>query len=239
MQSDQAVTDARREEIARNLADVRDRIARATTAAGRLTPPDLVVVTKTHPASDIRILADLGVRDIAENRDQEARRKHEECAGLELRWHMIGQVQRKKASSVVTWAGIVETVDRLELAEALARAARAQGRELEVLVQVSLDEPVRSDRGGCAPEDLAMLADQVRALDGLRLRGIMAVAPYPGDPDRAFERLDHLVQQLRARIPDLDVVSAGMSGDLETAIAHGATQVRIGGSILGARPLVQ
>lgn len=84
-----------------------------------------------------------------------------------------------------------------------------------------------------------MLADQVRALDGLRLRGIMAVAPYPGDPDRAFERLDHLVQQLRARIPDLDVVSAGMSGDLETAIAHGATQVRIGGSILGARPLVQ
>lgn len=239
MTGDQASSNARRAEIARNLADVRERIARATTAAGRTTPPDLVVVTKTHPASDIEILADLGVRDIAENRDQEARRKHEECAGLDLRWHMIGQVQRKKAPSVVTWAGIVETVDRLELAEALARAARAQGRELEVLVQVSLDEPVRSDRGGCAPEDLGALVDQVCALDGLRLRGVMAVAPFPGDPDRAFERLEDLVQLLQARTPGLEVVSAGMSGDLEAAIAHGATQVRIGGSILGARPLVQ
>jgi uncharacterized pyridoxal phosphate-containing UPF0001 family protein len=108
-----------------------------------------------------------------------------------------------------------------------------------VLVQVSLDEPVRGDRGGCAPEDLGVLADQVCALEGLRLRGVMAVAPYPGDPERAFGRLGHLVEQLRTQIPGLDVVSAGMSGDLETAIAHGATQVRIGGSILGARPLVQ
>lgn len=229
----------RRQVIAGNLAEVHERIDRATRAAGRAVPPDLVVVTKTYPVSDIEILAELGVRDVAENRDQEARQKFGECSGLGLRWHMIGQVQRKKASSVVAWAHIVETVDRPELADALARAAQARGIPTDVLVQVSLDEPVRSDRGGCPPEALASLIDRVRELDGLALRGVMAVAPHPGDPDRAFARLETMVADLRSRLPGLEVVSAGMSGDLEQAIAHGATQVRVGGSILGARPPVQ
>ncbi len=229
----------RREEISRNLTDVYARISAATTAAGRATAPDLVVVTKTFPSSDVAILAELGVREVAENRDQEARRKFEECAGLDLRWHMIGQVQRKKAASVAGWADLVETVDRPELAEALDKAAQTRGSLLEVLVQVSLDVPVRSDRGGCPPADLMHLAEFVGSREGLRLRGVMAVAPYLGDPEEAFDRLRSLVEGLRSRIPGIDVVSAGMSGDLEAAIAHGATQVRVGGSILGARPLVQ
>ncbi len=231
--------DERRDEISRNLTDVHARISAATSAAGRDTAPDLVVVTKTFPSSDVAILAELGVREVAENRDQEARRKFEECAGLDLRWHMIGQVQRKKAASVAGWADLVETVDRPELAEALDKAAQNRGSLLEVLVQVSLDVPVRSDRGGCPPADLMHLAEFVGSREGLRLRGVMAVAPYLGDPEEAFDRLRSLVEGLRSRIPGIDVVSAGMSGDLEAAIAHGATQVRVGGSILGARPLVQ
>ena len=231
--------DARRAEIALNLAEVQDRIAAATVVAGRTVAPELVVVTKTFPATDIAILADLGIRDVAENRDQEARRKFDECAGLDLRWHMIGQVQRKKASSVLTWADIVETVDRSELADSLDRAATTLGKTVDVLLQVSLDEPFRDDRGGCRPADLEALADHVMSLEALNLRGVMAVAPYPGDPDRAFDRLATFIDALRVTIPGLDIISAGMSGDLEAAIAHGATQVRIGGSILGARPLVQ
>jgi pyridoxal phosphate enzyme (YggS family) len=231
--------DARRAEIALNLVEVQDRIAAATVAAGRTVAPDLVVVTKTFPATDIAILAELGVRDVGENRDQEARRKFDECAGLDLRWHMIGQVQRKKASSVLAWADIVETIDRSELADSLDRAATTLSRTVDVLLQVSLDEPFRDDRGGCRPVDLEALADHVMSLDALKVRGVMAVAPYPGDPDRAFDRLAILIDALRTSIPGLDIISAGMSGDLESAIAHGATQVRIGGSILGARPLVQ
>ena len=231
--------DARRSEIAHNLAEVQARIAAATVRAGREVQPQLVVVTKTFPSTDIAILAELGVRDIAENRDQEARRKHEELAGLDMRWHMIGQVQRKKAASVLSWADIIETVDRMELADALNRAAVTLGREVDVLLQVSLDEPFRDDRGGCHPAELEALANHAKSLDALNVRGVMAIAPYPGDPGEAFERLSTMVDALRSTVPDLDIVSAGMSGDLEAAIAHGATQVRIGGSILGARPLVQ
>ena len=232
-------TSARRDEISGNVADVRARIAEATVRAGRLDPPQLVVVTKTYPASDIAILAELGVRDIAENRDQEAKAKFEECRELDLRWHMIGQVQRKKASSVLTWADMVETVDRPELAVALDRAALAQGKVLEVLVQISLDVPIRTDRGGVQLDQLDALVDLVGECPGLSLTGVMAVAPYPGDPDEAFGRLDAVVQRLRSRGCGIEIVSAGMSDDLEAAIAHGTTQVRVGGSILGARPLVQ
>jgi PLP dependent protein len=231
--------DTRRAEIAQNLVEVQNRIAAATVLAGREVPPQLVVVTKTFPATDIAILTELGVRDIAENRDQEARRKFEECSGLDLRWHMIGQVQRKKAASVLSWADLIETVDRPELADSLDRAATTLGRAADVLLQVSLDEPFREDRGGCRPADLEALANHVMALGALKVRGVMAVAPFPGDPDQAFERLAEIVESLRDSVPGLEVISAGMSGDLEAAIAHGATQVRIGGSILGARPLVQ
>src|SRR3954463_14057195 len=139
---------SRREELAANLDATRARIAAACVAAGR--PADdvaLVAVTKTWPASDIRILAELGVRDVGENRDQEARDKHAECADLDLRWHFVGRLQRNKVGSVVSYADVVHSVDRLPLVSALGRAVQSRERPLVALVQVSLD-PAETGRGG-------------------------------------------------------------------------------------------
>jgi hypothetical protein len=232
---------ARREQIRLGLATVRDRIETARLAAGRTDPVDLVVVTKTFPASDVQILAELGVTDVGENRDQEASAKRRSCE-LDppgLRWHMIGRLQRNKATSVARWADVVESVDRAEVALALSRSAQAAGRTLEILVQVALDLPPRPDRGGADPTTVPALAEVVADQPGLELRGVMGVAPFPGDPDEAFERLRHTADGLRTRWPGADQISAGMSGDLESAVRHGATQVRIGGAVLGERPRVQ
>jgi len=229
----------RRDEIERGLIDVRERISRACTAAGRSNDVTLVVVTKTYPASDVRILAELGVRDVGENRHQEAHSKAQECADLGLSWHMIGQLQRNKAAGVVEWANVIETIDRPALAEAVSRAAVAADRPCDVLVQVDLDRPPRPERGGCDPGDVGNLCSHVAGLPGLRLQGLMGVAPYPGDPDEAFARLAGLAQELIGRMPSATVLSAGMSDDLEVAIAHGATHVRVGSAVLGRRPALQ
>jgi hypothetical protein len=197
------------------------------------------VVTKTFPASDVELLAELGVKHVGENRDQEASRKRADVGDVGLTWHMIGQVQRKKANSIARWADVVETVDREQLVDALARAAGSRETPLEVLLQISLDEPPVSERGGARPEDLMFLAERVAGYPQLQLAGVMAVAPHPGDPELAFARLRASAAELNARWPMARSISAGMSGDLEEAIAQGATQVRIGGAILGARPPVE
>lgn len=233
----------RRDEIAAGLAEVRSRIEAARLAAGRTDEVALVVVTKTFPASDVVLLGELGVTDVAENRDQEARAKRVEVdAGADapaLRWHMIGQVQRNKATKVAQWADVVESVDRAELVEPLDRAARATGRVIDVLVQVALDPVYRPDRGGVDPAALMSIAATVAEAGNLHLRGLMGVAPWPGDPDEAFARLQAMSGEVVARWPSAVEVSAGMSGDLEQAVAHGATQVRVGGAILGPRGAVQ
>jgi pyridoxal phosphate enzyme (YggS family) len=235
----------RAEQIAQGLDGIRWRIDAATRAAGRDDHVDLVVVTKTFPASDVQILAGLGVTEVAENRDQEARAKRLEVEqalgdGAAIpRWHMIGQIQRNKANSIARWADVIESVDRLELVPALARAARAADRTLEVLVQVSLDPGARADRGGATDVEAREIAAAVVGAAGLNLTGVMGVAPYPGDPDEAFARLQMLAAQIQATWPAADRISAGMSGDLEQAVARGATQVRVGGAVLGVRPPVQ
>jgi pyridoxal phosphate enzyme (YggS family) len=236
---------SRVEQVEQGLDEVRRRIERAARAAGRTDRVDLVVVTKTFPATDVLILARLGVVDIAENRDQEARTKRhdvESAPGTDqgrLRWHMIGQLQRNKANSVCRWADVVESVDRVELVSALGRAARAANRPMDVMVQVRLDQVERIDRGGAAAGDAMQVAAAVSAEEGLRLLGVMGVAPFPGDPGEAFGRLAAVSAQIRSAWPDARRISAGMSGDLEQAIAQGATQVRVGGAVLGARPPVQ
>ena len=236
-----AQSERRAEQIAAGLAAVRARIDRARAAAGRTDPVHLVVVTKTFPATDVLILGRLGVTDVAENRDQEAKAKRDQCAAADgtLRWHMIGQLQRNKANSVARWADVVESVDRPQLAEALDRAAVAAGRRIEVLIQVALDEVFRRDRGGADPAAVVDLARVVANSEGLDLRGVMGVAPYPGDPAAAFGRLRDVSLAVKAEWPLADRVSAGMSADLEQAIAHGATQVRVGGAVLGQRSYVQ
>lgn len=230
----------RRDEIRDALTRVRRRIDDACVAAQR-APGDvsLLVVTKTFPSSDIAVLAELGCHAVGESRDQEAKAKHAELAPIGLRWHMIGQVQRKKARSIVSWADVVESVDRIPLAQALSAAALAQGRDLEVLIQVSLDAEEAEGRGGCPPGEVPELVETILAAPGLHLGGVMAVAPHPGDPDEAFARLSRVREMVLAAAPEATTVSAGMSDDLEVAIRHGATQVRIGGAILGKRPAIR
>lgn len=227
----------RRAELAANLQQVRDRISRACGAAGRRSDSvTLTAVTKTYPARDVLLLAGLGVTDVGENKDQDASAKAAEvrAAGVRLRWHFVGQLQRNKAKSVCAYADVVESVDSVRLVTALDRAAVATRDEpLEVLIQVSLDgDPAR---GGVAGDDLWRVSDAAASSDGLRLGGLMAVAPLGEEPGRAFARLAELAGQLVAAHPGAGTLSAGMSGDLEAAIRHGATHVRIGTSLLGMR----
>jgi pyridoxal phosphate enzyme (YggS family) len=234
------VTAARLAELEANLAEVRGRIAAAEAAAGRAAGSvRLVVVTKTWPASDVRLLAGLGITDVAENRDQEARPKAAECADLTLRWHFVGQLQRNKARHVVSYADVVESVDRPELVHALDRGATESGRTVDVLLQVDLADPPEPHRGGVVPADLAALADLVAGCAALRLRGLMSVAPLGVDPRAAFGRLAVVAADLRRDHPEAVVLSAGMSQDLEEAVEAGATHVRVGTAVLGGRPALR
>jgi PLP dependent protein len=228
---------ARRDELERNLEEVRDRIARACSAVGR-DPGSvgLTVVTKFFPASDVRLLADLGVTDVGENRHQEAEAKAVECADLGLRWHYIGGLQSNKAAAVARYADVVESLDRVKLVSRLSTGAAGRGSEVEVLLQVSLDPPGADHRAGADPADLPGLAAAVEAAEGLRLAGLMAVAPLGEDPAEAFARLAVVRADLLREHPGADHLSAGMSGDLEQAVAAGATHVRVGSAILGSRP---
>ena len=230
------MNDDRRTELASNLGAVRARIRAAASAAGR-DPGDLtlIAVTKTYPAADIELLADLGVTDIGENRDKEAAEKHAATAALGLRWHFIGQLQRRKCRSVATYADVVHSVDRADLVDALGAAAQAAGRTLDALVQVSLDGPGAGGRGGAEPAATLALAGQIATTPGLRLKGLMAVAPLGTDPQPAYRRLAELSAQVRAEFPGASVLSAGMSGDLESAVKNGATHLRVGTALLGRR----
>ncbi|MBR7744423.1 YggS family pyridoxal phosphate-dependent enzyme [Phycicoccus sp. BSK3Z-2] len=224
----------RRAELAERLERVRARVEAARADAGREDPVTVVAVTKRFPASDLDLLADLGVVDVGENRDQEASAKLPDVARrADLTVHFVGQVQTKKAGSVVGYADVVHSLDRAKLAGALDRAAERHGTVLDVLLQVGLD--TSGERGGVAPDDLGRLADEVGALAHLRLRGLMAVAPREGAPRAAFARLHDLSQRLRADHPEAGWISAGMSGDLEDAVAEGATHLRVGSAILGSR----
>ncbi|WP_027863500.1 YggS family pyridoxal phosphate-dependent enzyme [Marmoricola sp. URHB0036] len=230
----------RHDEIAQGLAAVRERIDVACAAADR--SPDeitLVVVTKFFPASDVRLLADLGVRDVGENRHQEAVEKAAECSDLDVRWHFIGGLQSNKAAAVTTYADVVHSVDRAKLVGGLSRGAQERGRLLDCLVQVSLDPPGAEGRSGCDPDDVPALVARLQEAEGLQLRGVMGVAPLGGDPGEAFEKLAAIAADVRAQEPGATWVSAGMSGDLEDAVRHGATHLRIGSAVLGPRPVVK
>jgi PLP dependent protein len=234
-----------------NLRDVQGRIAAAARAAGR-EPGELtlIAVSKTWPAEDVVALSRLGVTQFAENRQQEAAPKVAAVAGRLGQpvgaagpvWHYVGQLQRNKANAVARWADWVQCVDRPELVDSLDRAAAALGRRLAVCLQVSLDtvpggpgEPGQTGRGGAAPADVAGLADRVAAAGALRLAGVMAVAPRGQPPRPAFARLREVAETLWRIHPEARVISAGMSGDLEAAVAEGATHLRIGTALFGER----
>lgn len=222
------------------------RLVAAAVQAGR-DPADvhIIAVTKRFPASDVVLLSELGVQAVAENRHQEAMAKHAEVSSVLAaenvpgpQWHFIGQLQTNKAKAVARYADWVDTVDRESLVAALSAGAVAAGRDLNVLVQVSLEggSDDAAHRGGCPPVKVPELAAAVDAAPGLTLRGVMGMAPLDGDPAVAFATLAQVAAEVRMRHPQADQISAGMSGDLEAAVAAGATQVRLGTALLGERP---
>ena len=217
--------------LAERLASVQGSIADAARDAGR-HPREVttIVVTKFQPVALIAELAGLGVQDIGENRHQEAQAKAAELASLGLRWHFVGQLQSKKAKQVRSYASAIHSVDRPALVEAL----RSDDATVDCFVQVNLtDDP---GRGGVAPDGLDELVEQVLGTPGLRLRGLMAVAPL-GEPARpAFARVRLLSERMQRIDPDASSLSMGMSHDFREAILEGATHLRIGSAITGNRP---
>ncbi len=232
-----AVSAARSAALRDGLARVNQRIATACAEVGReVGEVQLVVVTKTFPASDIRLLYDLGVRDVAENKFQELAMKRAELDGeISPRWHFVGHMQSNKAGAVAEQADVVHSIDRLKLVPPMER----RGVDLDVLIQVSLDPPSADHRSGVAPERLAELAAAVAASEHLHLRGLMAVAPLGEAPASAFARLAEIRGDFLDQHRSATWLSAGMSGDLEEAIHAGATHVRVGSAVLGSRPPVQ
>ncbi|MDO8384089.1 MAG: YggS family pyridoxal phosphate-dependent enzyme [Microbacterium sp.] len=222
--------------LADRLALLDERVAAAARTAGR-DPAEItrIVVTKFHPAQLVRDLHALGVRDVGENRQQEISAKRAELEDLaDMRWHFVGQIQTNKARAVRAAASVVHSVDRTKLADALSGAADAGTPPLDVLVQINLTAD--AGRGGTNESDVVALAEHVAGCAGLRLRGVMAVAPLDENPAAAFARLAEHAARVRAVVPDASWISAGMTGDFEEAIAVGATHLRIGSAITGNRP---
>ena len=216
-----------RERLERVSAEVDD----AARAAGR-DPSEIttIVVTKFHPASLVLDLYDLGVRDVGENRHQDAEPKATQLRELDLTWHFIGQLQSNKVRAVMAYARDIQSVDR----ESLVSAIEAVQTPVDAFLQLNLtDDP---QRGGVAPPDLSRLAERVLRVDSIRLRGLMAVAPLGEEPRKAFERVRAASEGLRMLAPDASALSMGMSGDFREAVLEGATHLRIGTAITGNRP---
>jgi pyridoxal phosphate enzyme (YggS family) len=238
----------REQQLARALAAVRRRIDGAAAAAGRNSGEiELLPITKFFPATDVVILFRLGCCSFGESREQEAAAKSAEVANLiteSVRWHMVGQIQRNKARSIARWAYAAHSVDRSSVVTTLDRAVAAElaagGRDepLQVYVQVSLDGD--ASRGGVdarRPELVDQLCDQVAAARALSFVGLMGIPPLDTDPAEAFARLQADHQRVLRTHPQATRLSAGMSDDLETAVKHGSTCVRVGTALLGPRPL--
>ncbi|UAJ78082.1 YggS family pyridoxal phosphate-dependent enzyme [Leifsonia sp. ZF2019] len=220
--------------LAERLRTVRAGIDDAARSAGR-APAELttIVVTKFHPASLVRELAALGVRDVGENRHQEAQEKAAGLTDLDLRWHFVGQLQSKKARQVRRYADVIHSIDRVSLVDAL----RSEEESVDAFVQLNLTEDPA--RGGVADRDLEPLVEHVLTTPGLRLLGVMAVAPLDEEPARAFARVRALSDRVRTLAPDASAISAGMSQDYREAVAAGATHLRIGTAITGNRPTLR
>ena len=226
-------------DIQSNLEKINSRIAEASSRSKRnISEITLIAVTKTYPASDVDLLKQLGIENVGENKDQEASGKISQVKE-KFSWHFIGQLQSNKAKSVVTYADLIHSVDRLSLAKELQKSASAIAKKQKVLIQVDLDQSGPDpSRGGVWPADLAALAQFINQSENLELTGLMSVAPLGENPSEAFERLAQIRSDFLKNYPNAVILSAGMSEDLEAAIEHGATHLRIGSALLGERPKI-
>ena len=213
---------SRLEVISQNLAEVRGKIAAVATH-----PVTLIAVTKTFPASDVQILKELGVSDFGENRDSEGSDKSQLVQG---NWHFQGQIQSNKLKSITSWASVIHSLDDPRHFEIIEKVAP---HPLSVFLQVSLDGA--HNRGGAGVDQLYRLAELVSDSKTHTLAGLMTVPPVEMVPEAAFSQLSVIRTEFLSRFPKADSLSAGMSGDYEVAISHGATHVRVGSSILGSR----
>lgn len=221
-------------EIATSLRLVQERIALAEMKAAR--PPHyvtLIAVTKTYPATDVSMLRGLGIDNFAENRDDEGREK---SAVVPATWHFQGQIQSNKIASIAKWADVIHSLDNARHLRLLT-SALGEMKKMSIFIQVCLDP--QPGRGGVLPDQIAALAQLVLAVPSMKLEGLMAVAPLGENPESAFSRLAQIHSDFREEFPDSPSLSAGMSGDFEVAIAHGATHIRVGSSILGSRTHVR
>ena len=210
------------EEIELNLQAVR-----ANIAAVALHPVTLIAVTKTFPISDVQILKQLGIEDYGENRDSEGVEKSQLVSGT---WHFQGQIQSNKLKSITCWASVIHSLDDPRHFEIIEKVAP---HPLSIFLQVSLDGAHK--RGGAGVDQLYQLAELVSGSKFHTLAGLMSVPPVAMDPEAAYSQLSLIRNEFLLRFPKADSLSAGMSGDYQTAILHGATHVRIGSSILGSR----
>jgi pyridoxal phosphate enzyme (YggS family) len=226
-------------EIQSNLEIIQSRIESACTVAGRdISEITLIAVTKTYPASDVDLLKQLGIENVGENRDQEASAKKLEVKS-EFKWHFIGQLQSNKAKSVVNYADLIHSVDRWSLAKEIQKSAQGIDKMQQVLIQVDLDQSGPDPtRGGIWPAELRELAQLINQASHLELKGLMSVAPLGEKPELAFARLKEIRVDFLKENPEAQILSAGMSDDLEAAILHGATHLRIGSALLGERPKI-
>lgn len=227
----------RKAELATNLANIKSQIPEGV---------HLIVVTKTFPVSDVEILRELGCSEFGENRDQEGKLK---APAVSAKWHFQGQLQSNKLRSICSWADVIQTVDSLRYVDLISSALTRISEEgnlgkdsLEIFIQVSLDSELdskldsrESARQGADPKEINQIADAIMSTKNLKLQGLMAVAPLGEAPDSAFLRLSKIHSDFKANYPNSPYLSAGMSGDFQSAISHGATHVRIGSQILGSR----
>jgi hypothetical protein len=226
---------SREEQLRSNLTNLQDAIRQKLANLNRLDKVTLIAVTKTWPASDIEILKKLGISDIGESKDQEASAKQELVGSLGLTQHFIGQIQRNKINSILKYSDVLHSVDRAELVSSLAAAALKLNRATQVFLQVNLEDHLNERRGGTNPRQLFELAQQVKAVPLLELKGLMAVAPLDIEPRSAFASFAEVALNFENEFPEANCRSIGMSSDWETALEFGATHLRIGSLLLGNR----
>ena len=222
---------SRAQEISAALANVEDRVSKAAAKAGRnRSELTLIAVTKTYPASDVQILADLGVSNFGENRSDEGSEKSQLISAT---WHFQGQVQGRKLKDIASWATYIHSIDSADHITKLSRICSETDRKISIFLQLSLDGA--PDRGGVLEDQLGQLAEQVAAEPNLELAGLMCVPPVEYGFDRAFSEIAKVHNAFKMGFPAAVGLSAGMSSDFEVAIAYGATHLRVGSEILGSR----